>query len=150
MAAALADALDAALEEHGAAGEPAEQATSGRVRVLIADDDEDMRQLVGGMIETDSALELVAVAADADEASRLAEENRPDVAVLDVSMPAGGGPAAASRIKERSPSTGVVALTALDTPDTMLEMLRAGAVSFLVKGTAPEEILRAIRNAARW
>jgi EAL domain-containing protein (putative c-di-GMP-specific phosphodiesterase class I) len=75
--------------------------------------------------------------------------NRPDVAIVDVTMPAGGGPRAARGIITTSPTTRVIALSAHEDRATVLEMLRAGAVGYLVKGTAPEEILSAIDRVVR-
>src|SRR6201999_813330 len=73
------------------------------VRVLIADDDPVMRMLLAAVINNDPALELVAQAEDADEAIALATETTPDVALLDVEMPGGGGPRAAQEIRAQAP-----------------------------------------------
>lgn len=87
-------------------------------------------------------------AADADEAIALAEQERPDVALVDVKMPAGGGARAAREIQRISPHTRVIALSAFEDRPTVLEMLRAGAVGYLVKGTAADEIVGSIRKVA--
>jgi len=94
-------------------------------------------------------MQLVGSAGDAEEAIALAETIRPDVAIVDVKMPLGGGPRAARGIMLASPDTRVIALSAHEDRETVLEMLRAGAVSYLVKGTAPEEIVRSIGRAAQ-
>lgn len=94
-------------------------------------------------------MRLVGSAGDAEEAIALAEVIRPDVAIVDVKMPAGGGPRAARGIMEASPDTRVIALSAHEDRETVLEMLRAGAVSYLVKGTTPDEIVRSIGRAAQ-
>ena len=94
-------------------------------------------------------MRLVGSAGDAEEAIALAETIRPDVAIVDVKMPAGGGPRAARGIMQASPDTRVIALSAHEDRETVLEMLRAGAVSYLVKGTAPDEIVRSIGRAAQ-
>ena len=94
-------------------------------------------------------MRLVGSAGDAEEAISLAEAIRPDVAIVDVKMPAGGGPRAARGIMLASPDTRVIALSAHEDRETVLEMLRAGAVSYLVKGTAPDEIVRSIGRAAQ-
>jgi DNA-binding NarL/FixJ family response regulator len=67
--------------------------------------------------------------------------------VLDWVMPGGGGPAAAREILAVSPDTKIVALTASDSQEAEMDMLRAGARSFLVKGGSPEELLRTIHAA---
>ena len=69
------------------------------IRLLIADDDPVMRMLLGAIARGDPVLELVAEAEDADEAIALAAEHRPDVVLLDVEMPGGGGLRAAREIR---------------------------------------------------
>src|SRR5256885_17032949 len=74
-----------------------------RVRVLIADDDREIRAALAGLIATEASLDLVAEAKDADEAVELARRLRPDVALVDVRMPGGGGPRATPAIRSRCP-----------------------------------------------
>lgn len=118
-----------------------------RIRVLIADDEPVLREALADLISTDDTLELVATAEDAAQAVRLAKSFRPDVAVLDVKMPRGGGPMAARGIRSESPSTRMVALSAYGDRVAVVEMLKAGAVGYLLKGASAKEILRAIRHA---
>lgn len=68
-----------------------------RMRVLIADDEAVLREALADLINDDAAMELVGTARDADEAIGLARDQHPDVAVLDVKMPRGGGPTALGR-----------------------------------------------------
>ena len=117
------------------------------LKVLIADDDPLARALIEATVQRDDELELVGAAGDASEAIEIATEHKPDVAVLDWVMPGGGGPAAAREILNASPDTKIVALTASDSQEAEMDMLRAGARSFLVKGCSPEELLRTIRAA---
>ena len=77
----------------------------------------------------------------------LARETAPDVALLDEKMP--GGALAATGILAVSPDTKILALSAYSDRGSVLDMLRAGAVGYLVKGTSPREILEAIRRAVR-
>jgi DNA-binding NarL/FixJ family response regulator len=70
-----------------------------------------------------------------------------DDALLDWVMPDGGGPVAAREILLRSPDTKIVALTASDSMEAEMDMLRAGAQSVVVKGCPPEELLRTVRKA---
>jgi PAS domain S-box-containing protein len=93
-------------------------------------------------------MEVVGSASSADEAVAVAAETTPDIALVDVRMP-GGGSEAARAIRERSPGTRVLALSAYDDQATVLEMLGAGAVGYLVKGISPVEIVEAVRRAAR-
>ena len=65
-------------------------------------------------------------------------------------MPAGGGLRAATAIREMMPEARLVALSAHDGPDVQLDMARAGAIGYLVKGASDEDIVSAIRSAARW
>jgi signal transduction histidine kinase len=122
---------------------------NGHIRVLIAEDEPTVREALGELIDGETALRLVGSAGDAEEAIRLAREHRPDVALLDVKMPAGGGPRAAREIRAQCPDTRVVALSAYEDRATVLEMLRAGASGYLVKGTPAVEIVDAIRRSTR-
>src|SRR5262249_61332710 len=90
----------------------------------------------------------IGAAADARDAVELAHRLEPDVALVDVKMP-GGGAQAAAGIASASPETRVIALSAYEDLASVLDMLRNGAVGYLVKGTAPSEILEAIRRAVR-
>jgi diguanylate cyclase (GGDEF)-like protein len=129
--------------------EPAEPAEAA-VRLLIADDDAAVRLTLSALATRHPALELVGAAADAEEAIELARQHRPDVVLLDVSMPAGGGVRAATGIREVMPDARLVALSAHDGPDVQLDMSRAGAIGYLVKGASDQDIISAIRSAARW
>jgi PAS domain S-box-containing protein len=121
---------------------------SDSIRVIVAEDEEPLRNAVCDLIASEDGLDLVGSAASADEAIELAAALKPDVAIVDVRMP-GGGASAACGIHDRSPATSVVALSAYDDHATVLEMLRCGAAGYLVKGIPPEELLEAIRRAKR-
>jgi PAS domain S-box-containing protein len=122
------------------AGEP--------IRVIVADDDSSVREAISDLIAGEGDLELTGTADDAAEAVALVVRTQPDVALLDVKM-RGGGPRAASEIALVSRDTRVVALSAYEDRGSVLEMLRSGAVGYIVKGTPPVEILEALRRAAR-
>jgi EAL domain-containing protein (putative c-di-GMP-specific phosphodiesterase class I)/CheY-like chemotaxis protein len=115
--------------------------------VLLAEDKATFRRAMGDLIEGEPTLALAGAAGDAQEAIDLAERLRPDVALVDVKMPAGGGPRATREIRRRSPNTRIIALSAYEDRGIVLEMLQAGAVGYLVKGTAAEEIIQAIHRA---
>lgn len=121
---------------------------NAHVRVLVADDEPDLRDALTDLLAQEPSLALVGSAADADEAVSLAEREQPDVALVDVNMPAGGGPRAAREIVRTSPRTRVIALSAFEDRATVLEMLRAGAVGYLVKGMGGEEIVDSIHRVA--
>jgi signal transduction histidine kinase len=120
-----------------------------RITVLIAEDEPAVREALTDLILTDDQLKLVGAAGDAEQAIHLAGRHRPDVALLDVKMPAGGGPRASREIRAVSPDTMVVALSAHEDRATVLQMLRAGAAGYLVKGTSAGEIVEAIRRSVR-
>jgi EAL domain-containing protein (putative c-di-GMP-specific phosphodiesterase class I)/AmiR/NasT family two-component response regulator len=116
------------------------------IRVLIADDEPALRGALAELLAHEDHVVLIGTAGDADEAIQLADVSRPDVALVDVKMPAGGGPRAAREISRVSPDTRVIALSAFEDRPTVLEMLRAGAVGYLVKGTGADEIVGSIEK----
>jgi EAL domain-containing protein (putative c-di-GMP-specific phosphodiesterase class I)/ActR/RegA family two-component response regulator len=118
------------------------------IRVLLADDEPALRAALSELFEHEEGVELVATAGDAEEAIAKARAIQPDVALVDVKMPAGGGPRAAREIQRESPGTRVIALSAFEDRPTVLEMLKAGAVGYLVKGTAAELIVDSISRVA--
>jgi EAL domain-containing protein (putative c-di-GMP-specific phosphodiesterase class I) len=122
---------------------------ASRIRVLVAEDDASMRAALTQLISAEDALELVAIVADADAAVGAARTARPDVALIDVNMPGGGGQAAARGIRKASPDTKLIALTAHDDRATVLDMLEAGAIGYIVKGGPIDEIVESIRGVAR-
>jgi EAL domain-containing protein (putative c-di-GMP-specific phosphodiesterase class I)/CheY-like chemotaxis protein len=121
---------------------------NAHVRVLVADDEPDLRDALTDLLAHEPSLALVGSASDADEAVSLAKREQPDVALIDVSMPAGGGPRATREIVRSSPRTRVIALSAFEDRATVLEMFRAGAVGYLVKGMGGEEIVDSIHRVA--
>ncbi len=119
------------------------------IRVLIADDDPAVLAAVSDLLAGEPGMSVVATARNAEEAVRLAAEHRPDVAILDLKMPAGGGPLATRKIGRISPKTRVVALSAHDDRASVAEMIRAGAMSFVRKGAPIDEIVEAVERASR-
>jgi len=118
-----------------------------RIRVLIADDEQAIRESLASVIESDPSLEIVGSAQDAQGAIDLAAWRLPDVALLDVRMP-GGGPRAAAEIARLSPTTRVLALSAVEDRESVLAMIRAGALGYVGKTASNEEILGAIHGTA--
>jgi DNA-binding NarL/FixJ family response regulator len=108
------------------------------------------RLTLGALVRREAGFELVAEAADAAEAVELALQRRPDVVLLDVDMPGGGGARAAVQIREALPDARIVAISADDSQVNQYDMMRAGAVGFLSKGAPAEEVVRVIRSSARW
>ena len=119
------------------------------IRVLIADDDQSIRDALTDVMAREPDVTLVGAARDADEAIDLARQHTPDVALLDYRMPKGGGKKAAAGIALASPRTRLIALSAHDDVDSITEMLVRGTDQYLVKDTPTTEIVAAIRRAAR-
>ena len=119
------------------------------IDVLIAEDHSVVR---GGLVEllgvTDD-LEVVGTAADGAEAIELARVLRPDVVLMDISMPGVDGIRATGSILEAEPEARVVMLTAFSDRDRVVAALDAGAIGYLLKDAEPQEVLDAIRAAAR-
>jgi signal transduction histidine kinase len=120
-----------------------------RIRVMIAEDEPAVREALADLVDSDPDMDLVGAVKDAAEAIEVALRERPDVALVDVKMPAGGGAHATREIRIGSPQTQVVALSAYEDRRTVLEMLRAGVVGYVVKGTSADEILYTIRRSMR-
>jgi PAS domain S-box-containing protein len=118
------------------------------LQVLIAEDEAPLRLALCDLFAGEEGMEVVGAAESGAEAIELAAATNPDVAIVDVRMP-GGGADVVRGLKERSPTTLALALSAYDDQATVIEMLSAGAVGYVVKGTSPTEILEAVRRAAR-
>lgn len=121
-------------------------AAAQAVRILIADDHTLFRQGLRRVLELEPDFAVVGEASNGDEAVALAGRLTPDVVLLDVSMP-GGGLAAAERIKQDRPGTGLVMLTMHEDQEYMMRALRVGAHSYLVKDVDSESLAEAIRAA---
>lgn len=122
---------------------------SRHVRVLIADDEPAFARLLAKVLSRDPNMHVVASVRTSDEAVAAAQRVHPDVALLDVRMPHGGGARAAAEIKAHMPRTCVVAVSAFSDRASVLEMLSAGADGYIVKGTSANEILTGIQGAVR-
>lgn len=117
------------------------------LRVLLADDHTMLRESLSRFL-TDEGFDVVGEAADGEEALRLAEELRPDVVLMDVSMPVLDGVEATRLIKERRPGTQVVMLTMHADADVVRRALKAGAAGYLTKDCSIDEVAQAVRLAA--
>jgi DNA-binding NarL/FixJ family response regulator len=116
------------------------------VRVLIADDDPLIRDVLRDVLDDEPDLEVVAVAADAREAVELAERHSPAVVVLDVRMPFGGGSYAAAEILQHAPGTRILAFSAYTDSGAVDEMRRAGVADYVTKGVRNTEVVAAVRR----
>jgi len=121
------------------------------IRLLLADDQALVRAGVRVLLEGEEDMMVVGEAADGAEAAALACRTKPDVVLMDISMPGTGGLAATREVvaDERSAVAKVLILTTFESDENLFEALRAGASGFLAKDTEPSELLRAIRVIAR-
>jgi DNA-binding NarL/FixJ family response regulator len=113
--------------------------------VLVVDDSELIRVGLVTVLESDPELRVVAQGASGPEAVDLASEHQPDLVLMDVEMPGGGGLEATRDIVERSPMTRVLVVTMFDLDDYVVEALRAGATGFVLKTTPPADLIRAVK-----
>lgn len=118
---------------------------SPTARVLLADDHTIVRQGLLGILQASGEVEVVAQAADGHEAVQKTLETRPDVIVLDITMPRLSGLEAARRIRKALPDARILVLTMHDDEEYVLKMVRAGVSGYLVKETAASELVAAIR-----
>jgi DNA-binding NarL/FixJ family response regulator len=114
------------------------------IRVLVAEDQALVRAGLVSMLGSDAELMVVADVADGAEAVRQATHHRPDVALLDVRMPLLDGIEATRQIRAAELPTKVIVLTTFGEEAVVLDALRAGADTFLLKDTRPEELLAAV------
>lgn len=119
------------------------------IRVLVADDHAIVRTGIRHVLESEPGFVVVAEASTGTEALELTASLRPDVAVLDISMPGTSGLRVAAELRERAPETRVLILSMHDNTEYVLESLRAGAHGYLLKDTAATELRGAIRAVRR-
>jgi len=117
------------------------------VRLLLADDHRMLREGLRRSLE-EQGFRIVGEASDGQEAVELAVEHRPDVVLMDVTMPVMGGIEATRRISEEAPGTRVVILTMHSDHSVLTEAIRAGAAGYLVKDCSTDEVVTAVRMAA--
>jgi len=116
-----------------------------RHRIVVADDHPMWRDAVRADLERDGDLIVVGQAADATTAVATAAAHRPDLVLLDLNMPGGGGAAAIPNILERSPASKVLMLSASGEEADVLAAVKAGASGYLLKSATGEELLSAVR-----
>ena len=116
------------------------------IRILLADDHIVVREGTRRILERDPDLRVVAEAGDGAEAITLAKRERPDVAVVDISMPHVNGIEATKGIKQASPETAVLILTAYDDDQYVFAILEAGAAGYLLKNCRGSELIDAVRR----
>ena len=120
-----------------------------RVRVMLVDDHTLVREGIRHILTATPGIEVVAEAGDGTEALRHAAEARPDVVVLDLSLPGISGLELATRLREVLPAVKVLILSVHDHPEYVLGAVRAGAQGYLRKDTSPAELRAALQAVAR-
>jgi EAL domain-containing protein (putative c-di-GMP-specific phosphodiesterase class I)/DNA-binding NarL/FixJ family response regulator len=143
--------LEPRVPSPGEQAKPAPQDAAARVRpltVILADDNAEFLKTLSLVIERESGFDLVGRARDTTGVIRMAALYKPDLALVDWQMPGGGGAIAAAEISRTSPATRVVALSAFGGRDAVLQMLRAGASSYVVKSVTGHDLVEILRTTA--
>ena len=119
----------------------------GRIRVLLADDHDMVRQGLAMFLQVFDDLDLAGEAEDGAEAVERCAEVQPDVVLMDLMMPRMDGTTATRLIRERFPTVQVIALTSFQEEGQVQRMLQAGAIGYLLKNVSPGDLAAAIRAA---
>lgn len=119
-----------------------------RIRVLIVDDQALFRSGIAALLGSQDGISVVGVARDGLDAVERARKLLPDVVLMDVRMPVMDGITATAKIVARHPSVHVVMLASVQTDESVVEAMRAGAVGYVHKDAGREELVNAIRQAA--
>ncbi|GAA2237665.1 two component system response regulator [Streptomyces amakusaensis] len=122
--------------------------TGGPIRVVIADDEPLIRAGIRMILTSDRQIEVVAEASNGREAIELVRAHGADVVLLDIQMPVMDGLTAMAELRRTVPSARVVILTTFGERDNVLRALESGGAGFLLKDTAPAELIGAVRAAA--
>ena len=116
--------------------------------VLLVDDHRMVRTGLAALLQTAEGIEVVGQAGNGEEAVQLAAQVRPDVVLMDLSMPVVDGVEATRRVLAELPETKIVVLTSFSDRERVADALQAGAVGYLLKDCEPDELRSAIRAAA--
>ncbi len=117
-----------------------------KIKIIIADDHPLLREAMKNTFEQSKDIEVVAEAGDGIEAIKLCSDHKPDVAVMDIVMPKMSGIEAIKEIKNVSPSTRVLILTAYDDDRYIIGLLESGAVGYLLKSAPGRDLVDAVRK----
>jgi two-component system, NarL family, response regulator DevR len=120
-----------------------------KTRILLVDDHAIVRLGLMTLLNDQPDMEVVAEASTAAEAVRAVEQSKPDVVLMDIRLPGEGGIEATRQVTSRFPDSKVVMLTSFADDELLIRAISAGAVGYVLKQVGNEELLRAIRAAAR-
>ena len=120
--------------------------TTSTVRILLIDDHRILREGLRALLEREPDFEVIGEAEDGRTGVEMAKEAHPDIILMDISMPALNGIDAARQILAHSPPSRIIALTAHSDRNLVREILKAGAVGYVVKDSAVEELTSAVRT----
>jgi two-component system response regulator DevR len=120
-----------------------------KTRILLVDDHDIVRLGLMTLLNDQPDMEVIGEASTAGEAVKAAEKLQPDVVLMDIRLPGEGGIEATSQVTRRVPTCKVVMLTSFADDELVMRAIRAGAVGYVLKQVGNEELLRAIRAAAR-
>src|SRR4051794_16331241 len=115
------------------------------IRVVVVDDHPLFRDGVIASLRSAEDIDVVDQGAAADSAVRIVREQLPDVVLLDVTMPGGGGLDAARRIASACPATKIIMLTVSEDEDDLLVAMKAGASGYVLKGVSAPELIRVVK-----
>lgn len=119
-----------------------------KIRILIVDDHPLFRKGLKVMLESQNQMEIIGEAANGIEAVDLAQATKPDVVLMDLQMPGGGGIESTRQIRDVMPSIKVLVLTLFEDNESVFMSLRAGASGYILKDAEEEEVFRAILAVA--
>jgi two-component system response regulator NreC len=120
-----------------------------KTKVLIADDHAIVREGVRMILAKEKDIDVVGEAEEGGQALQLVETLRPDVVIMDISMPGMGGIEATQKLKERHPKVAVLVLTMHEDESYVFQLLRAGASGYVLKRAAAQDLVQAVRAAAK-
>ena len=118
------------------------------IKILLVDDQQLIRQGIHYLLETEKDLKVIGHASNGKEAVRIAEEQKPDVILMDIRMPEMDGVQATREILKNIPDTGIIILTTFDDDEYIFEGLKAGARGYFLKDISSDEMAEAVRTVA--
>jgi NarL family two-component system response regulator LiaR len=119
------------------------------IRILLADDHPLVSEGTSRILQHHAGMEVVGQADNGEKALTLAKQLQPDVAILDIRMPQVNGVDVIRRIKDYSPNTKTLILTAYDNDEYVLAVMEAGATGYLLKTCKPDDLIKAVANVAQ-